>query len=102
VARGIAAGRVRVWGFGLGFEVRGFGVRRAPLPATLEVAERGREVGQAVGMGGRASFRVLAVGAAVVPGRGGGEGRGGEARVLARRGKEKKVRISPTARGPAD
>jgi hypothetical protein len=71
VARGIAAGRVRVWGFGLGFEVRGFGVRRAPLPATLEVAERGREVGQAVRMGGRASFRVLAVGAAVVPGRGG-------------------------------
>jgi hypothetical protein len=51
--RGLATGRVRVHGFGLGFGVRGFwatGVRRAPLPVTLEATGRGMEVGQAVGL----------------------------------------------------
>jgi hypothetical protein len=85
-AWGLAAGRVRVWGFGLGFGAAG--VRRAPLPATLEATDRGREVGQAVGMGGGAAFRVLAVGAAARPGRGRGEGRGGARVPAAREGKE--------------
>jgi hypothetical protein len=51
--RGLAADRVRVRGFGLGFGVWGFwdtGVRRAPLPVTLEATDRGMEVGQTVGL----------------------------------------------------
>jgi hypothetical protein len=98
-ARGLVAGRVRVRGFGLGFGVRGFGpagVRRAPLSATLVAVGRGREVGQAVGMGAgwplgswRWGQRPGQVGAGVKV-----------AVVELRRGKEKEVWISPAARGP--